>query len=543
MSEEAPLYQPGTWVSGEVTYEGLGIATFEDPVAEVRGRAKVVVGPSGNLEPVELEVKQILVPDGPTLRHGPMEVFYQRGSIGAGPPPNRCTSLEVRSDAGVFQASTPLQYVAPFTWPSGEVKRLRFRPVGGTFVTGDEPAHYWVLYLTNLQAEYGVWAPRHLEGHPLRIRRPAEPPPDLPAEALSVFRYQAEAACPVLTFEYCGIPGFVEATLDSDQVLFRLRQDTRTWGVTAVAVGHLSTPTSDLRTCQDQVPYPLPLLLGLGSGRTVGYRWTEFRSRDGNLVARVHPGRPGAPGLGNRIQIFQTPGDDFSRFLSRALASVAAERWFQRIVTPMLRSAENTVYDERLLHLFLAFEAACKHFGTDRQRLRDLLTPEANAAAQQVLQDAATSLRTIGLTSDVDQTLLNRVADRVTNAANTDQHFGIAVAELLKQVGLEDDLALAESAYGERSVEGQWPDTFQDALSKWRGRLLHGGQSGMDPDMSDRDFLLNVHMHLYDCLLRILFKQVGFEGCYDPPVLPSPSHMPVDWLAENPRLKTWVYAH
>jgi hypothetical protein len=72
--------------------------------------------------------------------------------------------------------------------------------------------------------------------------------------------------------------------------------------------------------------------------------------------------------------------------------------------------------------------------------------------------------------------------------------------------------------------------TWSTVLSKYRGTPVHIGFFNISGKEHDADDIWTVETHLHDVLLRIIFKIIGYDGTYQPPVKTLSSATPADWV-------------
>ena len=67
-------------------------------------------------------------------------------------------------------------------------------------------------------------------------------------------------------------------------------------------------------------------------------------------------------------------------------------------------------------------------------------------------------------------------------------------------------------------------------LSKYRGAPVHSGFFNISEKEHDFDDILTIETHLHDLLLRIIFKIIGYDGAYQPPMRKVVSDTPTGWV-------------
>lgn len=481
-AEQEPWREQTSWLRQEVEYVGEGTALFGDPAVQVTGDCTVSFDARGAPRPIRMRVSRIEKPEGLATRFGDLELFHPAGRKNGAftwgfAPSNPCESLEVHTEAGRFVANTPVHYSPQWTIPpSDPIERIQFHPTGGVYwESEEEEADHWVFFLLNLDTKLlSTYAPGTAD-HTLRLWRATDPPPGLEEHQAELWRRNSLYGRPALEFEGVGGGlGFLERVPAHEEVWQQLAERRRAYGVTAVAVGDAWGASADTIRGLLDLPFELTALLGLCTGRSVGYRWVEWRTGTGALVARSHVWHAPTPGTGNRIQAIRAHGSYMARLLSTALSRPEVKSsWFKVVVNHMLLSAESSTYEERLTHLFLALESCTERYGTSVQNLRDGLSPSVLTALDGLVAEAAEAISRLS-GDPVDTSVLDGIRSRLDNLYNVDRRFGLAVRELLRVCGFETDIKVAEEAYAARRRE-QWPATWAEALSRWRGNLLHGG--------------------------------------------------------------------
>ena len=62
---------------------------------------------------------------------------------------------------------------------------------------------------------------------------------------------------------------------------------------------------------------------------------------------------------------------------------------------------------------------------------------------------------------------------------------------------------------------------------------VHSGFFNISENKYDANDIVTIETHLHDVLLRIIFKIVGYEGTYQPPVTKEPWDAPTDWVVPS----------
>jgi hypothetical protein len=147
-------------------------------------------------------------------------------------------------------------------------------------------------------------------------------------------------------------------------------------------------------------------------------------------------------------------------------------------------------------------------------------------AADQIRDEARAAARA----GRLDQSrLLGSIAERTERTpGGKENSFGLAVAELLRHFTLPD--ADIVDAHYLANPRADGIPTWSDVLSKYRGVPVHIGFFNISGKEHDADDVWTIETHLHDVLLRIIFKIIGYDGTYQPPVITLSSATPVDWV-------------
>lgn len=539
--ENIPLV-PNDWFSAGISYEGWGRAEFHDPPGAVEGAACIRIDDSGTLS-VELTVERT-VSEQP-LRMGliqlfsgqkPVEVSGGIGISGGGKPPNTCTKLTVTTAQGEFSATGDLHYsysVDIFDRNSGSAT---FTPLRSQFDTaGKGQPHYWVLPLSNFLSRFISRHPT-LDRHPLRIYPTPIVPDGLAEEDAFIATHNANLKNRLIRFEFLGRPGFIEALPDYDQRAKNLTDGRDRYSVTAVLVGEMGSQSIEQADLEGWFPDDFLRLLSIVTGTPVGAPWIEFRDAQGELVRRVHvklnlsafskghrPLEEGVhSGTGYLLTRYMSSPDRGASYLNVVLKHLfQAARYGQSI-------------DDKFIYLARAFENLCQRYGFKARDLMKSLDPHYKQAVAGILSKAAGQIRDEARAAagagQLDQSrLLDSIAERtVRTPGGKENSFGLAVTGLLRHFSLPD-ADIVDAYYMANSRPDGIP-TWSGVLSKYRGAPVHTGFFNISGKEHDFDDVWTIETHLHDILLRIIFKIIGYDGTYQPPVKTMTSTTPADWV-------------
>lgn len=124
---------------------------------------------------------------------------------------------------------------------------------------------------------------------------------------------------------------------------------------------------------------------------------------------------------------------------------------------------------------------------------------------------------------------LNTVEGRVTNAANTERKFGLALADLLERFGMPD-AGIVDGYYkAEPRADGR--EHWVDVVSHYRTDAIHHGYLDLEAGGHDWRDVWSIINHLHDVMARVLLKALCYDGGYQPTVVPGPSvPFDLDWV-------------
>jgi hypothetical protein len=186
------------------------------------------------------------------------------------------------------------------------------------------------------------------------------------------------------------------------------------------------------------------------------------------------------------------------------------------------------------MHLFRALDVLCQEFVQRRAIQTPDLTQSSTQAVAAVIAKGISELKSYRLATKIQSSTaegraLDRIEEKIKNAAKTEIGFGKAVLSLLKQpeFDLSDGDVLLK--YGQSKP---WPGkrSWTDVLSRDRGIVMHQGY--FDFRTGDEEILeiFRVMLHRHDIVARLILKMLGYQGTYQPSVLQVASQIPVNWV-------------
>lgn len=539
--ENIPLV-PNDWFSTGISYEGRGRAEFHDPPGAVEGTTHIKIDESATLS-IELRIEQVM--SERPLRMGLMELFssqkpVERGGTimlsGGGEPPNPCTKLTVATSQGEFSADGDLFYSQSVNFPDGDTGSLTFSPQRSQFdAAGKGRPHYWVMPLTNFLSRF-VARYQILDRHPLRIYLTPVVPDGLAEEDAFIAGHNSNLKNRLIAFEFMGRPAFIEALPDYDRRVKNLTAGRERFSVTAVMVGEVESRSIEQADLETWFPDDLLRLLSIVTGTPVGAPWIEFRDARGELVRRVHVKLNLSPFSKGHCPLEEGVHSGTGYLLTKYLSSPERRESYLGVVLKHLSLAarRGQSIEDKFIYLARAFENLCQRYGFKAQELMKGLDLHYQQAVKGILSTAADQIRdearAAASAGRPDQSrLLDSIAERTERTpGGKENSFGLAVAELLRHFALPD--ADIVDAYYSANPRPDGIPAWSGVLSKYRGAPVHSGFFNISGKEHDVDDVWRVESHLHDVLLRIIFKIVGYDGTYQPPVKTMTSATPVDWV-------------
>lgn len=527
------------WFEEAPTYSGVGRAEFTDPVGFVEGPATASFDGRGGSaitlearsykceEPLPFGIMQLLSGERPSASGAGT-------SLPIGPFRNRCKDLTIQTECGIFSATEGIRFEGLLRPGVPGSASLRFHSVWSSYDEGGRPddASFWVLPLFNYVAES---VPRRsaVDRHPLRLRPPPEIPASLAGDVRIVAEINAFSENHIVVFEYGGVPAFLELFPDVDCRRASLRGAESPRLITALLIGALVGPIPKREGISEWHPLEIPSLLGLASGTRVAPAWVEFRTRNADLVHRIHAnfGRP-VFHLGQEI-IDERATNKTGYLLSKALGSThLGSSWLRVALRHVVELGRlDASLEERMWHLIEIFECYCQHEGIGQQPLLAGIDPGVEAKVRDALKRVAKEIEAVASQNPSASSQLSAVADRARGACQIDRRFGLAASELLRRHGFVD-FDLVNSHYAtNRRPDGQ--KTIEDVVTKYRGEVVHRAFFDFLAGAFEVNEVHVVERHLHDIALRLAFKYLGYDACYRAPLGPGPPDRPVDWVTAS----------
>ena len=503
--------KPNNWFSPNVEYEGQGRVEFSDPISIAEGSVKIRFDEIGH-QTIEMIIKDIDV---------------ELSSI------ESCKRLVVSTSDGTFSSNDFF-----LTSHNYESNVSFYSNIAQFDVQSFDSAKYWVLPLSNFISNYGPNKNVELDRHPLRIY----PTPIVPEEISDKDKFHANFIANnenhLISFRCNGGIGFIEKLNDYDERKNRLLDGNERNNITAVMIGEIGTKSAnDFADLEKWFPFDFLSLLGLATGSEVGAPWIELRDSRGKLIRRIHAslGHPFFSKGHRAIVEFRHRATGY--LLTQSRASLHQRySYMNPIIKHLIRGGlDNISLDDRMSHLFRAFEILFDVYNLSTQYLTQNLNDDQIAIVKRELNSAAQTIRhEAEIASNTDQKAsLMKIADRTINSKNTERDFGLAFIDLLKKFGFPDaDIVNTHYQKDPRSNGYGW----HQVLSHYRGRVIHEGYFNLRDNRYDRYDVVRIWKHLQDILIRIVLKMLCYDGTYQRSVfIPGDwaASWPVDWVKPN----------
>jgi hypothetical protein len=561
------LPSPSGWFSTTIEYEGWGRAEFADPQGSVEGPTRLSFDDLGNASiemrpdlrtlqtdrPLRFGLVELLSGVKPQEHEGTASLVVNLASQ------NPCTGLEVETPQGKFSSSDVSYHGRSEVWGDNEevIQRITFEVFVSRFDsdTYQEPK-YWVLPLTNfvhkfrpVSAEFGQ--------HPLRIFPTPVVPDEItyiplgPGEEEAKMRaYMALQAAyskhHLIVYEFNGAPGFIEGLPGYEDRKEGLLANKERTQMTAVMVGEVGlNPAGTLDQVEPWLrPHDLLMLLTLATGTEVGAPWMELRDDEGRLVRRFHRRlREARFSRGHRV-IEELPLKDgegrntgTGHLITRA-TSESKELGQSALRTAILHLVQSKYrdqsLDESLAHLCRGLDGLCERYGYARQNLMEGLNADQQEAVKKVRAEAFKKIRDINEAAvfagdHSASAALTTIEGNVSNIANIERNFGLALTDLIEQFGLPDADILDRHYKANPRTDGK--KHWAHVISRYRTDVIHHGYLRLGASGEGWREALAVINHLHDIMARIVLQALEYDGGYQPTMVPGPAvPFDLDWV-------------
>jgi hypothetical protein len=529
--------KPTNWFLTNIEYVGYGRAEFLDPPGVVEGMVKIQFFEFGE-ESIEMQIEKFNALG--TLQYGLLQLLSGQKPSKDGIMPlggsNICVKLEVSTSDGIFQVDNNIDY----SYSVSSKSEIKFRLLRSKFVTKTPVAgKYLVLPLLNFLTEFRDFHPSFNQ-HPLRLHITPSIPEGLDENEHSKAILIANNKNHLIFLELANKIGFIEALPDYNERKKKLETGRERSLITAMLVVEIDALPADLNSFIDNIS-TIILLFGLATGTEVGVPWIEFRDSQGELVQRDHVNLMRPLYFRGHQAICGHNSGGIGYLVSKAQATPDFKNPYLRAtIKHSIRGGTYTLgsIEDKISYLCRAFETLLKHFNLISQELTEGLDNSQKNSVKQIIQDAhkhIENLVKIATASDQKQRL-RKIAGRVTNVANKEKDFGLAVTELLTNFGLADVKVVDSHFQANPRVDNR--NNWSSLISYYRGVVTH---EGFLSDEGQIDDAIMISRHLHDILVRIIFKIVDYDGEYQPTTITSRTSVGIDWVKSNTLAKSLGY--
>ena len=527
---------PNNWVLTNIDYEGEGRADFENPKGYIEGRVKISFDEFGKSS-IEMNVANYYTEQ--PLRVGSFIEFFN-----ADPPieeeggfsftnrlgSNPCQSLTVNTPDGTYSAQGSILYNPTISF-CGNNTIVKFNLVRSYFdnINAELPTKYWVFPIFNLISGF-TQRDSPLDCHPLRIL-PRLDDADNTTELAAFRDFFSGNLDHLIVFDFKGTQGFIEPLIDFNERKQKLYSGQVQRTITAVMVGEVGSESIDIDELTNWLPFGLLPLLSLATGSEVEIPWIEFRDANGGLVRRIH-NRCSQPKFSRGHTTISEQDNQGTGYL---LTCAQSSPYYGKaplgsVIFDLVQSSSDSLtIEDKLNKICRALDYLCKDYKLDTQNLLEGLDDDVQALVKETLKSAAQEIRSVAQrASDSEQRkLLTKIAARTISCSEKDRDFGLAVTYLLKHLGLHD--ADIIDAYYQSNPRADGRTHWSSVLSMYRGIAVHTGDFSFQEQTYDIHDVVRITYHLYDILVRIVFKMLGYDRTYQPIIINQTSQ-PVDWV-------------
>jgi len=287
----------------------------------------------------------------------------------------------------------------------------------------------------------------------------------------------------------------------------------------AIAFGELIGFPGTLQETLDAVPCAFGEALSFALGADITAPWIELRAEDASLARRFYF-RVGHASSSDGFPAFTDvsefrPDSGIGPFLTAFLSLSEEKR--QALIAPLnlMRSGAPGSFnmEDSITDLVKALDNLCQARGLTTQDLLPRLEQDNRDKLLSILAETRKHLAEIvsenkvaGRQDQVD--ILNVIVSRVANVKSRSRDFGVAVKDLLRDLGLHDADVL-DRHYGSLDPPGSW----SEILSAVRGEVIHNGILRIKDVQSLRSWF-DFSRHLHDLCKRVILREVKYSGTY-----------------------------
>lgn len=510
MTHPSDLLSQHNWFATATSLDGTGSAHIRSVDATISGPVHLETDRLGRLR-IELQFESIV----------PESVHFFQIAIDA----HDFDRFESDTPAGKVVA-TRVDYSGCFSGNEKRPASFRLSPRNAELIVSDDTPAFWVLPLSNFTSHF-VRLNDYVRNCPLRIGSEQR----------------------VIPFTWAETPAFIEPLLDYSERGRGLEEGETRNLITSVMIGEVGGRSIELADVDAWLPISFLRVLGFATGNQIGSPWMEFRTSDGKLVKRVYRGL-GAPTFTNGRRIIEEVLAPNTARLLEAVQTPPFSIDLDNVYRVLLHHAERAgadgeTIDDRLSHLYRAFDRLCKENGFGKVFLRTAVAEPARTDSVKILKKATDDLSNLALQSTAAGDLtsanaLQRIANRISGVDQTDRDFGTAVCSLVQKYGLHDEAAM--NAYLSVHPLASNISTWRSMLSELRNINAHDAFYNTSLPTYAIDNIYGLNLHLLDLLARILLIEMGYTGMYHPvAAIEVGTQRPLDWVTPNTTISEFGY--
>ena len=529
------------WFAHEAVYSGEGTADFQHPVEQAHG-SFIARFDTDEGEAIDMDVTILNSPEDPQFDLSTRLFNFpgRRLFSGNGSRDNRTCRVRFTGTDGSFTSPNAFLQNAGASFGLGEDSlSLLFRPLAAEYeVKEPGEAIYWVVPLMNFAPELTRsinFSP--LDKHPLRIHLVPDTPEGLTEMESRVALRSATRYNKLTLFQFDGKDGFIEPLPDYEERRERLLTGTVRHLVTSLMVGQVGDRSTDLDSVKQWFPFDLLTVLSLATGTDVGAPWVELRDAGGRLVRRTHLRAGVTPFVNGHAVIRDEPQESLTYLQTAALASASFGKSYLRVAMrhAVLSGNTNLTIEDQLSHVFRGLDCLIDEFDLGKQKkpqeaLAESYCKELETTTEEVMTAIKQIARKAKTNGDAaDAAALTQIMGQMKGAQNIGRGYGQSILALLDRFGLPDARIVEDHyAANPRSDGKRW----RDVMPRYRGITMH--RSFFDFDSGDYDpYEVSVILkHSHDLLVRILLKELGYPGPYQPRVIADTFPASVDWVTD-----------
>jgi hypothetical protein len=452
-AEECEFFRP------TVKYTGKACVEFQDPKVIIEGYAEICFDESNSPEARMMMKKivqsDILIPndleailDKPAIDTQEFKIlisFFRQIKY------NQCIKLEIQTQGGIFSAIGTNNI---YCYRNNNF--LNFGFLNSQFSTNKtETAKYWIIPLINFISSFNQ-SSLPFTNHPLLINK-----------------------CRIITFRFNRTSGFIEPLPDYESLRDSLLNGQKQKTITSLIVGEMGDTSINLDDLDSWIPLNFLDLLGLATGTEVGAPWIEIRSSEGELIRRIHAQFNNPFYTRGHTSIDEEWNSGIANLLNCSQFSLHLGKSYTiAILKHLIHSGYiSLTSEEKMTHLFQAFDCLCEIFDLSTQNLNQNLELSQKKAVATILQKARDDILSLAndanLEGDLDRARnLEAIAARArSNPIATDRNFGLCLSDLLHLFDLPDADILDHYYLNEVGKTRSWCNF----LSHCRGVVIHKG--------------------------------------------------------------------